>query len=337
LEEMGRKSGHSHCEATALPLRFVARMLLPASMLVGHAGFAPAQDYPIKPIRIITAEVASSPDFVSRLVAHAISGPLGRNVIIENRASLKAIDLVAFAPPDGYTLLVGSVGTLATAPLLQKLSFDPIKDLSPITLIIRQPNIVVVTPSLPVKSIKDLIAFAKAKPAQLNYASSTTGSANHLAAEMFKAMAGVSLVRINYKGMGQGITDLIGGHVQVAFPAAASVMAHIQSGKLRALAVTTTAPYPLIPDLPTVAGSGLPGYESASIYGMFAPGKTAPARTNRINQEVVRFLQTAEAKEKFLTAGSEVVFGAPRELGIVLKSEMVKWGKVIKDAGIKAD
>jgi len=309
--------------------------MLSLGLIVLGTGAARGQHYPSKPIRILTSDVGGSPDFLARLVAQGISGGLGQNLIVENRASIKSTELASQAPADGYTLLFASTGLHVTGPFLQKVSYDPIRDFSAISLAVWQPNLIAVTPALPVKSVQELIAYAKARPGELNYGSSSTGSSNHLSAELFNAMAGVKLVRINYKGMGQAMIDLIGGQVHLAFPAVATVMPHIKSGKVRVLAVASTKPYSLLPGLPTVSDSGLPGYESASVYGMLAPARTPAPIIRRLNHEMVSFLKKPEARDKLLTSGSEPVGSTPEEMLATMKSESVKWSKVIRDAGIK--
>ena len=298
-------------------------------------GAACGQHYPSKPIRILTSDVGGSPDFLARLVAQGIAGGLGQNLIVENRANVKATELASQAPADGYTLLFASTGLHVTGPLLQKVSYDPIRDFSAVSLAVQQPNLIVVTPTMPVKSVKELIAYARTRPGELNYGSSSTGSSNHLAGELFNSMAGVKLVRINYKGMGQAVIDLIGGQLHLAFPAVATVMPHLKSGKLRALAVASAKQYSLLPGLPTVSDSGLPGYESASIYGVLAPARTPAPVIRRLNHEIVNFLKKPEAREKLLVSGSEPVGSTPEEMAATMRSESAKWSKVIRDAGIK--
>jgi tripartite-type tricarboxylate transporter receptor subunit TctC len=219
---------------------------------------------------------------------------------------------------------------------MQDAPYDPLRDFAPITLISRQPNVIVVYPGLPVKSIKDLIALAKAKPGELNYASTGTGSSSHLAAELFKSMAGVNIVRIPYKGSGLVINDLASGQVQLMFATAAASMPHIKSGRLRGIAVTSAQASELVPGLPAVAAS-LPGYESVSMHGVFAPAKTPGTVVTLLNREIVRFLRTTEAKERFANGGLEIVGSSPEQLSATMKAEMSRLGKVIKDAGIKED
>jgi tripartite-type tricarboxylate transporter receptor subunit TctC len=214
-------------------------------------------------------------------------------------------------------------------------AWDPVRDFSPITLTMTQPNIVVVHPSVPVTSIKELIALCKARPGELNYASSSTGATNHVAAELFKAMAGVSILRINYKGGGPAVHDLVAGHVQLMFGSAGVVAPHTKSGRLRALAVTSAEPTPLAPGLPTVAAAGLPGYESSQFSGMLAPARTPAAIINRLNQEITRVLQRAEVKERLFSYGIEATPSTPEDFAATIKSEMAKMDKVIKSARLK--
>ncbi len=262
--------------------RSVIRMFS-VGVLVAGAGVASGQHYPNKPVRMVTAEVGAAGDFVARLVAPGLSDSLGQQVIVENRggSGVIPIGIVAKALPDGYTLLVfGS--TLWLLPFIQDVPYNPVRDFSPITLAVTTPLLLVVHPSLPVKSIAELIAWAKAKPGELNYASGISGSATHLPAELFKAMAGVNIVRIAYKGGAPALSALIGGEVQVMFATASGAGPHVNSGRLRALAVTSAQPSALFPDLPTVAAAGLPGYDAASIMCIFAPAKTPAALIDRL-------------------------------------------------------
>ncbi|HZM44176.1 MAG TPA: tripartite tricarboxylate transporter substrate binding protein [Burkholderiales bacterium] len=293
------------------------------------------QAYPTRPIRIVTSAAGGSPDLVARLIAQGISGPLGQPVIIDNRSSgIVPAELVAKAPPDGYTL-IGTSNVLWLVTLMQKTTFDPLRDFAPIAMTNLAPAVLAVHPSLPVKSVKELIVLAKARPGQLNYSSSTNGTASHLAGELFKALAGVNIVRIAYKGAGLAINDLISGQVQMTFITATSVMPHVKSGRLRALAITSARPSELFPGLPTVAASGLPGYEATSSGALLAPAKTSEAIISRLNHEVVRFLGTPEARERLFHAGSEVVGSSPDELAAAIRTEMDRMRKVIKDAGIR--
>jgi tripartite-type tricarboxylate transporter receptor subunit TctC len=308
-----------------------------AAAIVLAAGDACAQDFPNKPLRMVTSDAGGGNDFQARLIARGLSAAFGQQVVIENRPSgVIPGEIVARAPPNGYTLLLYN-NALWTGPLMQRVSYDPVKDFSPVTTIAIAPNVLVVNGALPVKSVGDLIALARAKPGQLNYASSGTGASNHLAAELFKTMAGVNLVRIGYKGAGQALNDLNSGQVQVMFPTAGAIAQHIQSGRVRALAVTSAEPSAVMPGLPTVAAAGLPGYESIAIYGVFAPARTPRALIQRLHDEIVRVLATPDVRERFLNAGIEAVGDTPERLAARVKSEMTRMRKVIADAGIRVD
>ena len=291
-----------------------------------------AQSYPTRPIRIVSAEVGGGGDFAARLIARGISGPLGQPVIVDNRAGIIPAVTVAKAVPDGYTYLFHG-STIWLSPFLQEnLPYDPIRDLSPVTWAVSQPNVLVVHPSLPVSSVGQLLAHAKANPGVLNYASSGTGGTPHLAGELFKSMTGLNVVRVNYKGVGAALTAQIAGEVHMMFSTTSSVVPHVKSGRIRALAVTSAQPSSLAPGLPTMAASGVPGYEVISILAMFAPAGTPAPVIARVNQEIVRYLNAPDVKDKFLASGVEVVASSPQQLAATLKSEMAKWGKVIKNA-----
>jgi tripartite-type tricarboxylate transporter receptor subunit TctC len=298
---------------------------------------AHAQSYPSKPIRIVTSGVGGAGDVTSRLIAQGIAPLLGQQVIVDNRASGPIpVDVALKAAADGYTLLLyGS--TVWLGPFLRSNAPDPLREFAPITLAATAPNILVVHPSLPVKNVKELIALAKARPGALNYATTGIGSSPHLAAELFQAMAGVQFVRISYKGAGAALTDLIGGQVQLTFATASSVTPHLKSGRLRALGVSSPRPSVLLPGLTTIAAAGLPGYESQSLQGVFAPAGVPLAILQRLNQDIVRFLHSAEAKEKFLLVGVETAGTTPEQFTESMKTEMSRMGKVIRDAGIRED
>jgi tripartite-type tricarboxylate transporter receptor subunit TctC len=306
-----------------------------ASLTVLGSGMVCGQDYPNKPIRIVTGSVGGGGDFASRLIAQGIAGPLGQPVIIDNHGNFAA-EVVAKAPPDGHTLLLDST-SVWIGPLLQETPYDAVKDFSPITGAVILPNVLVVSPTLPVNSVKELIALAKARPGKLNYSAGSIGGSAHLSGELFKAMAGINMVAIPYKGGAPAITAVIAGEAQVNFPTTIAAAPHMKSGRLRVLAVTSAQPSALVPGVPTVAASGLPGYEAVSIYGMFAPARTPASIINRLNQEVVRVLNIAEVKERFFNSGEETIGSSPEQLAATVKSDIAKWGKVIKDAGIRAD
>jgi len=301
---------------------------------------ASGQGYPNKPIRLITAEAGGGNDFAARLIVQGLAGSLGQQMVVDNRGGaggIIAVEIAARAQPDGYTLLLYANNIWLIPLLRSSVPYDPVRDFAPITWAAKSPNTVVVHPSLPVRSMEELIAYAKARPGELNYGSGGTGATTHLAVELFKSMTGVNIVRVPFKGNGPALNALIGGQVQLMFATAGAVAPHLKSGRLRALAVTSAQPSPLAPGLPTVAASGLPGYESISIYGVYAPSRTPPAIVQHLNEAIVRVLGRAEVKEKFLASGVETVGSAPGELAAIMKSEIARMGKVIRDAGLRED
>jgi tripartite-type tricarboxylate transporter receptor subunit TctC len=314
-------------------MRRIIVLIYQAALMI-LAGAACGQNYPNRSIRIVTSPAGSGIDFQTRLIAQGISGPLGQPVIVENRPSgVIPGQIVAKALPDGYTMLYAG-GNLMIQPLLEKTPYDPVKDFSPITIGTRAPSLLVVTSTLPVKSVKDLIALAKAKPGELNFSTAATGSISYLAAELLKSMAGVNILRVPYSNGTQETADLISGQVHLTVASATSVSAHLKSGSLRALAVTSITPWALFPELPTVAAT-VPGYEAVQTYAMYAPVNTPAAIINRLNQEIVRALRSADAQEKLLAAGFEVVGNSPEGHAMANKAMVATWGKLIKDAAIR--
>ncbi len=294
-----------------------------------------AQNWPLKPVRIITAEPGTGNDLIARLIVPYLSNAFGQQFIVDNRG-LVAVDMVAKAAPDGYTLL--SYGPpLWLTPLLRQVSYDPLRDLAPITLAGSSPNILAIHPSVPAKSVSELLLLAKQRPGELNYSSSSTGSSPHLAAELFKNMAGINIVRVPYKGSSQALVGLVGGQVHLMFPNAGTVAPHLKSTRVRALAVTTSAPSALVPGLPTLSASGVTGYESASQFALFAPAGTPSAIIERLNREMIAALRKPDVTERLFGSGVEVTTGMPTELAVTMKSEMAKWGKLIKEAGIREE
>ncbi|HKA40929.1 MAG TPA: tripartite tricarboxylate transporter substrate-binding protein [Burkholderiales bacterium] len=318
-------------------MRRFAVSMVAAGMLGPGWGAAPALSYPTKPIRIVTAEAGAAGDFATRVLAQALSGTLGQNVIVDNRPSgAIPCDVVAKAPPDGYTLLHFTNSTW-TLPLMQRAPYDPVRDFAPISLTVKSLSVLVVHPSLPIKSVPELIAYAKARPGALNYGSGGTGGAGHLSAELFKSMAEVDIVRVHYKGGGPALNALLGNQVQLGFLSAPSVMPHVKSGRLRALAVSGPQPSSLFPDVPTVAASGIPGYEVEQLMGVFAPAKIPASLVALLNREIVQVLGRADVKERYHNASMEVVGSSPAELALAMKADMARMGKLIKVAGIRAD
>lgn len=301
---------------------------------------AAAQEFPNRAIHIVTGDAGGAVDFTARVIAQGAASSLGQPVIVDNRGGgggTIAITTVAKAAPDGYTVLAYSSAVWLVPLLKDNAPWDPLKDFYPLTLADKSPGVLVVHPSVPAKTVKELIALAKAKPGQLNYASVGSGSQPHLAAELFKSMAHVSMVHVPYKGTAPGINDLIGGQVQLMFSIAGVAAPHIKSGRLRALGVTSLQPSALFPGLPTVAASGLPGYESIQMFGLYLPAATPARIAERLNRDVVQALNRPEAKEKLLASGLEVVANTPQQFTAVIKTDMATMGKVIKDAGIRAD
>ena len=313
--------------------------LTTAFIALAAAGMAaPAQNYPTRPVRLVTAEPGGGNDFAARLIVQGLGGSLGQHMIVDNRGGaggLIAVNVALKAQPDGHTLLLYANNVWIIPLLRRSAPYDAVRDFVPITLAAKAPNAVVVHPSLPVKSIAQLIALAKARPGELNYGSGGNGSSTHLAVELFKSMAGVDIVRVVFKGNAPAQNALFSGEVQLMIAPAGSLASHLNSARLRALAVTSAQPSPLLPGLPTMAASGLPGYESMQIYGVFAPAKTPAAIVGRLNEEIVRVVQRPDVRDKFLAAGVEPVGSTPQELAATIKSEIVRIGKVIKDAGIR--
>lgn len=308
--------------------------LVVTAIAVSSAG---AQDYPNRPIRFVTAAVGGGNDFAARIIAHGLTANLGQQVIVDNRGGAHIPQMiVSKATPDGYTILVQN-NTVWVAPLLEKVAYDHFTELAAITLTARAPNILVVHPSLPVNSVKELIAAAKAAPGDINYASGVVGSSNYIAAEVFRAMAGVNLVRIGYKGSGPALNDVISGQVKVMFATTTSSWGHVKSGRLKALAITSAEPSALAPGLPTIAASGVPGYAAEAIYGAWAPAKTPAAILKRLNQEIIKVLTTAQTKERFFSTGAEVVASTPKVFTDEIKAESTRLEKVLKSAGIRAN
>jgi tripartite-type tricarboxylate transporter receptor subunit TctC len=315
----------------------VVRTAAVAALALASGG-ACAQEYPTRIIRIVTAAAGGGSDFVARILAQGIAGPLGQQIIVENRGTgVLAGEAAAKAPADGYTLTVQG-GAFWIAPLLRKTPYDPIRDFSPISLIVREVNILAVNPALPVQSVRDLIAYAKSQPGKLNYSSPGVGSTTHLASELFKAMAGVNIVHVPYQGNQPAITGLLGGEVQMAIFDAGLIMPHVKAGKLRALAATSAEPSALTPGLPTMAASGLPGYESIGLTGIFATGQKTPRPIiTRLHQEIVRFINKPEVKEQFLKSGVEMVGSSPEQFAEAMRADVTKMGKLIKDIDLRVE
>lgn len=309
--------------------------VLAATLAGPAAGAAPAHKYPSKPIRIVTSEPGGGNDIVARLLAEGLTTSLGERVIVDNRG-IVAAEIAARATPDGYTLLIYGANIWLMQYLRNHVPWDPLRDFAPVTIAVSLPNILVVHPALPVKSVRDLIDMAKAKPGQLDYAAGTIGVSPHLAAELFKAMTNTNITRVPYKGAGPALNGLIGGETQLMFPNAGSAIPHIKSGRLRALAVSTARASPLAPGLPTIAAT-VPGYEFFAVICVYAPAKTPAQIVERLNRDSVRILNQPDVRAKLFNSGSEVVASTPQEFAAYIRADMARMGKVIKDAGIRAE
>jgi len=301
-----------------------------------------AQPYPHKPIRFITPNgLGGTTDLVARAIAQKLSEAFGQQVVVDNRPGSGGIlgaELVARAPADGYTILMGTAGNFAISPhLYKKLSYDPVRDFLPVTQISASAYMLVVNPSLNVRSVKELAALAKAKPGALNYASAGSGTGSHLSMELFRSVAGIDLVHIPYKGGIAGLTEMMAGQVQAMFNGIPSTLPLSRSNRVRALAVTTAKRSSAVPELPTIAEAGFPGAESTSWTGIMVPAGTSQAVITRLHAEVVRALAANDVRERLLADGAEPVGGTPAELAAHIKNEFVKWGRVVKQSGARAD
>jgi tripartite-type tricarboxylate transporter receptor subunit TctC len=322
-------------------MRGIHRWALGA-LFASIATLASAQGYPNRTIRLVVPFPAGgTTDILAREAAQKLTEVLGQAVVVDNRpgaAGNIGSDLVAKSAPDGYTLLMGTVGTHAINPsLYSKMPYDHVKDFAPVVLVAGVPNVLVVNPALPVKSVSDLIKLAKDKPGQINFASSGSGTSIHLSGELFKTMAGVDMTHVPYKGSSPALTDLIGGQVQIMFDNLPSALPQIKAGRLRAIAVTSLKRASVLPDIPTINESGLPGFEASSWFGVLAPAGTPAPIVLRINAEVNQWLQSAVAREKLLSQGAEAAGGSPEQFANHIRAETEKWAKVVKASGAKVD
>ena len=298
--------------------------------------------YPAKTIRIIASQSAGGGvDAVARLVAARLSESVGQTVIVDNRAGANgslAAELTAKSPPDGYTLMLGAAGNLGVNRyFIKQMTYDPFADLAPVTLAISSSAVLAVHPSLPAKSVKELLALARAQPGALAYGSSGVGGAGHLAGALFQSMTQTRLLHVPYKGGAPAMVDLVAGQVQLSFASAPTAMPNIQSGRLRALAVTTGKRTKLLPDLPTIAEAGVPGYEASSWYGFVVAAKTPQAVISRLNREIVQILNRPDSGETLFKVGLDPWTSTPEAFGAHIKSEYDKWGRIIREIGITAN
>jgi tripartite-type tricarboxylate transporter receptor subunit TctC len=305
--------------------------------LLLSAGGAWAQDYPVKPIRFV---IGPAPDVLARLIGQKLTDAWGQQVIVDQRPAAGGIiagEAVAKAAPDGYTWLLSTGAYPTLVGLYPTLPFDFTRDFAPVSLLASIPFLLVVHPSLPVKSVADLVKLARARPGQLNYASSGNGTTAHLAAEMFRNMAGISIVHVPYKGTVQGVVDLMSGHVQMMFAIMQSAYPQVQAGKLKALAVSGPKRSPSAPQLPTISESGVPGYEFTSWNGVHVTAGTPKAVITRIHRDLVKVLALPDVKERMFNLGMEVVGSTPEQLASLVASDIAKWSKVIKESGVRVD
>jgi len=312
-------------------LRIAAAVLAAAAWVVP----AQAQGYPTKPVRFVTSEPGGGNDIVARVLAEGLTASLGQRVIVDNRG-IVAAEIAKNASPDGYTLLVYGANIWLLPYLRERVAWDPLRDFAPITIAVQLPNVLVVHPTVPVKTTREFIDYARTRPGKLDYAAGTIGVSPHLAAELFKSMTALDLVRVPYKGGGPALNGLIAGETQVMFPNVGSVMTHMKSGRVRALGVSSAQPSALAPGLPTIA-SVVPGYEFVAVICLYAPAKTPRAIVEQLNREAARVLKAPDVKERLFNAGNEVVANSAAEFAAYMKADMQKMGKVIKDAGIRAE
>ena len=310
-------------------------------MLLALPGAVHAQSYPARPVRIIVPfPPGGANDILARILGQKLGDTLGQNFIVDNRAGASGIigtELVAKAVPDGYTVLM-TPNTIAIQPsLYEKLPFDAAKDLTPVSLVALIPNILIVTKSLPVSSVKEIIGLAKRHPGQVHFGSAGIGGSVHLAAELFKAMARVDILHVPYKGGGPALIDLIGGQIQMLFPDALAASAHLKSGRVKPLAVTSSQRVAALPELPTIAEAGVPGYESVGWYGVVAPANTPAQVVQSLSDAIGNALRAPDVKTKLSAQAAEPIGGTPADFGTHIATEAKKWAKVIKAAGIRAD
>jgi len=312
------------------------------ALVAAAAPAAAAQAYPSRPIRAIVGFVpGGSTDLIARQLGQKLTESLGQTVIVDNRpggAGVIAAVMAKDAPPDGHTLFFGTISTLATNVAVQpKLPYDPLRDYAPITMTLSNPYFLVVHPGVPAASVKEFIAFARARPGQLNYSTSGTGGGAHLSVELFRSMARIDMVHIPYKGSAQATAEVVAGHVQMSFSQPAVALPHVKAGRIKVLGVTGLKPLHSWPDAPPVAEAGLPGFEASSWQGVLVPAKTPKSIVGRLHKEIVAALRSPEIERRLLADGSEVGGGSPEEFGAYIRNEIAKWTRVVKEAGIRVE
>lgn len=318
------------------------RILLAFCILASAANTAWAQSWPSRPLRLVIPFAAGGgADIAGRVIGQELGEALKQPVIIENRTGAGgtiAPNNVAKSPPDGYSLVLGHLGGIAIAPHLYKdLPFDPVNDLSPVTLVVNGLSVLVVNPELPVRTAGELVAYAKKNPNQLSFASAGSGTDTHLAGELFKSMTGISMVHIPYKGGAPALVDLISGRVQLSFASVATTISAIQTGKLRAVAMTGKNRFEGLPGVPTIAESGVPGYEINNWYGIFVPANTPQDIIQRLNAETIKILKKPDVHAKLIAAGLEPIWSTPKEFADYVRAETDKWRKIVVDSGARAE
>ena len=331
---------HSHATRRFALGSIASAVVLGAGLLGGTSALA--QAYPTKPVTIIVPFAAGgTTDILARIIGQALTAELGQSVVVDNRVGAGGNiggQAAAKAAPDGHTLFMGTVGTHAiNASLYKKMPFDPVKDFAPLTRVANVPNLLVANPAQPYKSVKDLIAYAKANPGKVNFGSSGNGSSIHLSGELFKSLAKVDMQHVPYKGSAPAVTDLLGNQIAIMFDNMPSAIQHVRSGKLVPLAVTTAKRSPELPNVPTIAEAGVPGYEATSWFGMFAPAGTPAPVLAKLNAAIVKVLAQPDVKKKINEQGAEVYSETPEQFAAFIQAESVKWGKVVKESGASLD
>ncbi len=319
----------------------ILRTVCVLSTALAATATAHAQTYPARPVRLVVSFAAGGGvDLVARLVGQKLSEAWNQQVVIDNRPGAGgnvSAELVAKSPPDGYTIYMSSASVVVNASLYKSLPYDPLKDFAPVTLLVNAHNVLVAHPSLPAKNIRELIALAKKAPGQINYASTGSGSSGHLAMELFRSMAGIELTHVPYKVIGQTTADLLSGQVSLWFPTMPGVLQHIQGGRMTALGVSGSRRAPALPNVPTIAEAGVPGYDASTWYPLLAPAGTPAAVIDKLNAQLVAILATGDVREKLQAQGIEPVGSSPAQLASHLRSEMGKWEKVVRLSGAKVD
>jgi tripartite-type tricarboxylate transporter receptor subunit TctC len=320
--------------------RSISVLMLYVTLTFAGITIATAQQFPTRPLRFITAEAGGGADFVARIVGQYLGQSIGQQVIVENQGGANGIiaaQSVMRAPADGYVLLFYASNIWLLPTLQSNVPYDPIRDFAPVTLADRSPSILVVHPTMPVRTPQELIALARSRPGDINFGTGSTGAAPHLATELFKLMTGVNIVRINFKGTGPAVTAVVGGQIHMMFATSGSVAGHVKSGRLRGLAVTSAQPSRLAPELPTLSSAGVPGYEADASHGFLVKAGTPEAIVSRLHQEIVKVLANPELQSRFLVGGVESVGTTPAQFGASIRDDIVKWGKVAAAAGLKPE